>query len=118
MVSVAVHNPFAESVAAFVERIMADAGLSRLPFEDRAATAAALAEEAQARVGLELLEAVDAWSLDEFRALVREGAADDEIAAFFRVRLPDADARAARALEGLRDECLRIARESGRSSLL
>lgn len=102
------HNPFRDGVDAFVERVMADAGLTHLPLEERAITASALAEEAHVRVGLHLLEAVDPWSLKEFRSLVQDGAADDEIAAFFRVRVPDADARAAQALEGLRNECLRM----------
>jgi hypothetical protein len=106
------HNPFNDGVSAFVERVMADAGLAHLPLGERAATAAALAEEAQVRVGLELLEAVDRWSLREFQALVNEGAADDEVAAFFRVRLPDADARAAQALERFRGECLALVRET------
>lgn len=106
------HNPFRDDISSFVDRVMLEAGLSRLPLEERAGIAEALAEEAHARVGLELLEAVDQYSLKEFRELVDEGGADDEIAAFFRVRVPDAAQRAAHALAALKDECVRIAADA------
>ena len=112
------HNPYRDGVDAFVERVMLEAGLAQLPLEERAVTAAALAEEAHVRVGLELLEAVDAWSLKEFRSLVEEGAADDEIAAFFRVRVPDADDRASRALERFSLECRAIVEDASRLALV
>ena len=101
-VSAFAHDP----IRAYVEALLAKAGFAYVPSEERAETVAALTAEAQRRVGLELAHAIDAHSLREFRKMAEDGAGEDEMAAFFDVRVPDAEARVRRALDAFGQECL------------
>ena len=101
-VSAFAHDP----IRAYVEALLSKAGFAHAPAAERAETVAALTAEAQRRIGLELSHAVDPHSLREFRAMAQEGAGEDEMAAFFDVRVPDAEARVRRALDAFGRECL------------
>lgn len=101
-VSAFAHDP----VRAYVEALLSKAGFAHAPEAERAETVAALTAEAQRRIGLELTEAIDPYSLKEFRAMAEVGAGEDELAAFFDVRVPDAEARVRRALDSFGRECL------------
>lgn len=101
-VSVFSHDP----VRAYVEALLAKAGFAHAPHDERAEAVAGLVAEAQRRIGFELMHAVDPHSLEAFRALARDGASEDELAAFFDVRVPDAEARVRQALEAFGRECL------------
>lgn len=96
------HDP----VRAYVEALLAKAGFAHAPAAERAATVEALTVEAQRRVGLELMRAIDPHSLQAFRQLAAENATEEELAAFFDVRVPDAEARVRAALEAFGQECL------------
>lgn len=96
------HDP----VRAYVDALLSKAGFAHAPMAERAETVAALTAEAQRRVGLELMQAIDPHSLEEFRRLAAEGAHEDELAAFFDVRVPDAEVRVRQALEAFGHECL------------
>jgi hypothetical protein len=105
-------SQFDNPVRACVERALVQAGLAHLPFADRADAAAALTAEAYQRIGLELLAHLDDLSLAEFRRLVEFEASADELASFFRVRVPDLEVHAQKALAGLSDEVVRAAEEA------
>ena len=96
------HDP----VRGYVEALLAKAGFAHAPEAERAETVAALSAEAERRVGLALMRDMDAHSLEAFRRLATEEAGEDELAAFFDVRVPDAEARVRRALEAFGRECL------------
>ena len=96
------HDP----VRAYVEALLAKAGFAHAPEAERAETIMALTAEAQRRVGLELRHAIDPHSLETFRKMAAEEASEDELAAFFDLRVPDAEARVRRALEAFGRECL------------
>lgn len=96
------HDP----VRAYVEALLAKAGFAHAPAAERAETVEALTAEAQRRVGLELMRAIDPHSLQAFRRLAAEQATEEELAAFFDVRVPDAEARVRGALEAFGRECL------------
>ncbi len=102
LVSVFAHDP----IRAYVEALLAKAGFAHAPEEERAETVDALTVEAQRRVGFELMHAIDPHSLRAFRALAEEGASEDELIAFFDVRVPDAEARVRSALDRFGRECL------------
>jgi hypothetical protein len=101
-VSAFAHDP----VRAYVEALLTKAGFGHAPEEERAETVAALTAEAQRRVGLELAHAIDPHSLAEFRKMAEDGGGEDELAAFFDVRVPDVEARVRRALDAFGRECL------------
>jgi hypothetical protein len=109
---------FGNPVRACVERALTDAGLSHLSFADRADAAAALTAEAYQRIGLELIAHLDDLSLAEYRRLAEVDASEDEVAAFFRVRVPDLEAHAQKALSGLATEVVRAAEEARSASSL
>jgi hypothetical protein len=109
---------FGNPVRACVERALMDAGFAHLPFADRADAAAALTAEAYQRIGLELIAHLDDLSLAEYRRLVELEVTDDELAAFFRVRVPDLEAHAQKALTGLSAEVVRAAEEARSASSL
>lgn len=96
------HDP----VRAYVEALLAKAGFAHAPAEERLETVEALTAEAQRRIGLELMQVIDPHSLQAFRRLAAEDATEDELAAFFDVRVPDAEARVRRALDAFGHECL------------
>lgn len=102
LVSVFAHDP----IRAYVEALVAKAGFAHAPAEERAETVAALTAEAQRRVGFELMHAIDPHSLDAFRRMAEEGASEDELIAFFDVRVPDAQTRVMAALDRFGRECL------------
>ncbi len=102
LVSVCAHDP----IRAYVEALIAKAGFAHAPEEERAETVAALTAEAQRRVGFELMHAIDPLSLETFRTLAAEGASEDELTAFFDIRVPDAEERVRTALERFGGECL------------
>jgi hypothetical protein len=108
---------FGNPVRACIERALSDAGLAHLPFADRADAAAALTAEAYHRIGLELIAHLDDLSLAEYRRLAESDASDDELAAFFRVRVPDLETHAEKALAGLESEIVRAAEEARAASL-
>ena len=109
-VSAFAHDP----IRAYVEALLSKAGFAHAPDEERAMTVAALTAEAQRRVGLELAHAIDPHSLREFRKMADDGAGEEEMAAFFDVRVPDAEARVRAALDAFGRECLdRAARLRG-----
>jgi len=101
-ISAFAHDP----IRAYVEALLFKAGFGHAPEEERATAVAALTAEAQRRVGLELTRAIDPHSLEQFRAMAKEGAGEDEMAAFFDVRVPDAEARVRAALDAFGKECL------------
>lgn len=101
-VSAFAHDP----IRAYVEALLSKAGFAHAPAAERAETVAALTAEAQRRIGLELAHAIDPYSLREFHAMARDGAGEDEMAAFFDVRVPDAESRVRKALEAFGRECL------------
>ncbi|MEK7546534.1 MAG: hypothetical protein AAB554_05735 [Patescibacteria group bacterium] len=101
-VSAFAHDP----IRAYVEALLSKAGFAHAPAEERAETVAALTAEAQRRIGLELSNAIDRHSLGEFRSMASDGAGEDEMAAFFDVRVPDAEARVRQALDAFGRECL------------
>lgn len=101
-VSAFAHDP----IRAYVEALLAKAGFAHAPHAERAETVAALTAEAQRRIGLELSNAIDPHSLREFRKMADDGAGEDEMAAFFDVRVPDAEARVRKALDAFGRECL------------
>jgi hypothetical protein len=111
-------SQFGNPVRACVERALADAGFAHLPFADRADAAAALTAEAYNRIGLELLAHLDDLSLAEYRRLVEVDASEDEVAAFFRIRVPNLEAHAEKALAGLSSEVVRAAEEARRAAAL
>lgn len=96
------HDP----VRAYVEALLVRAGFAHLPDDERVEAVAALTAEAQRRIGLEIAHAIDPHSLAEFRTMAEDGAGEDEMAAFFDIRVPEADARVRRALDGFGQECL------------
>lgn len=96
------HDP----VRSYVEALLARAGFAHAPAAERAETVEALTAEAQRRVGLELMQAIDPHSLQAFRQLAAEDATEDELAAFFDVRVPDAETRVRKALDAFGRECL------------
>lgn len=102
-------HPYVDPVRAYVEALLSHAGFDGLAPEARAEATAALMAEAQRRVGLELLTALDAKSLEYFQSLVDRGAAEDELTAFFDVRAPDAAERVRTALAAFGEECLKEA---------
>lgn len=102
LVSVFAHDP----IRAYVEALVARAGFAHAPEEERSEAVAALTAEAQRRVGFELMHAIDPYSLEAFRRLAQEGASEDELAAFFDIRVPDAQARVMAALDRFGHECL------------
>jgi hypothetical protein len=101
-VSAFAHDP----IRAYVEALLSKAGFAHAPDPARAETVAALTAEAQRRVGLELAHAIDPHSLREFRAMAQDGAGEDEMAAFFDIRVPDAEVRVRKALDAFGRECL------------
>ena len=101
-VSAFAHDP----VRAYVEALLAKAGFAHAPADERAEAVATLVAEAQRRIGFELTHVIDPRSLQEFRELASGGAGEDELAAFFDVRVPDAEMRVRRALEAFGRECL------------
>jgi len=105
-VSTLAHDP----IRTYVEALLAKAGFAHVPTAERAETVASLTAEAQRRVGLELMHAIDPVSLEQFRKMAATGAGEDELAAFFDVRVPDAEARVRTALEAFGHECLERAR--------
>ncbi len=104
-------HSYRDPVRIFVETILAEAGYSRLAPELQAEAVAALTTEAQKRIGLDLLEAIDRVSLAQFHSLFDGGATNEELAAFFALRVPDLEARLRRSLAGFGTECLRMAKE-------
>ena len=100
-------HPYIDPVRAYVESVLSHAGFDGLAPEARAEAAAALMVEAQRRVGLELLKTLDGKSLAYFQSLVDRGATDDEMTAFFDVRVPDAERRVKEALKAFGEECLK-----------
>lgn len=102
LVSVFAHDP----IRAYVEALIAKAGFAHAPAEERLETVAALTAEAQRRVGFELMHAIDPHSLEAFRAMAAEGATEDELIAFFDVRVPNAQERVRTALDRFGRECL------------
>lgn len=102
LVSVFSHDP----IRAYVEALLAKAGFAHAPAEERAEAVDALTIEAQRRVGFELMHAIDSHSLAAFRDMAADGATEDELTAFFDVRVPDARERVSRALEAFGKECL------------
>ncbi len=102
LVSVFAHDP----VRAYVEALVAKAGFAHAPEEERSEAVAALTAEAQRRIGFELMHAVDPHSLETFREMAEDGANEDELIAFFDVRVPDARSRVTDALERFGRECL------------
>ncbi len=101
-VSVFAHDP----IRAFVEALLAKAGFAHAPEEERAETVSALTAEAQRRVGFELMQAIDPHSLQAFRDMAEAGASEDELIAFFDVRVSGAEERVRAALERFGQECL------------
>lgn len=101
---------YRDSARAFVETLVVRCGLADASPETRAETVAALTLEAQRRVGLELMRRLDEHSLGYFNSLIQRGVEEEELAAFFRVRVPDAEASVERALASFGEECLRSAR--------
>lgn len=101
-VSTLAHDP----VRAYVEALLAKAGFAHAAAAERARAVVALTSEAQRRVGLELMHAIDEESLKQFREMAAEGANPDELAAFFDVRVPDAERRVHAALHAFGRECL------------
>lgn len=101
-VSVFAHDP----IRGYVEALLAKAGFAHAPAIERVETVAALTAEAQRRVGLELMHAIDPHSLQTFRTMAADGASEEELAAFFDVRVPDAEQRVRSALEAFGKECL------------
>lgn len=100
------HDP----VRAYVEALLAKAGFAHAPAAERLETVDTLTAEAQRRIGLELMQAIDPHSLQAFRRLAAEDATEEELAAFFDVRVPDAEARVRQALDDFGYECLDRAR--------
>jgi hypothetical protein len=96
------HDP----VRAYIEALLAKAGFAHAPAAERIVTVETLTAEAQRRIGLELIEAIDPHSLEAFRRLAAEDATEEELAAFFDVRVPDAEERVQKALEAFGHECL------------
>ncbi len=96
------HDP----VRAYVETLLAKAGFAHAGGVERAEAVETLTAEAERRIGLELMQAVDPHSLQAFRQLAAEDATEEELAAFFDVRVPDAEARVRQALEAFGRECL------------
>lgn len=107
---------FGSPVRACVERALAIAGFAHLPFADRADATAALTAEAYGRIGLALTAVLDEHSLAAFRRLADSGASDDEVAAFFRVRVPDLEERVRKTLVDLESEVVRAAEEAQRAA--
>lgn len=101
-ISVFTHDP----VRAYVEALLAKAGFAHVPAEERAEAVATLVAEAQRRIGFELTHVIDPRSLQEFRELAAAGASEDEMIAFFDVRVPDAEKRVRQALDAFGRECL------------
>lgn len=99
-----------EPVRAFVEALLDRGGFASVPAADRAEAVTALAAEAGRRVGLALWKKLDPDSVAYFRTLVRRGAQEDELAAFFDVRVPDAESVMHAALHAFGKECLESAR--------
>lgn len=99
------HDP----IRAFVEATLMKAGFALLPPEERADVAAALAVEAQRRVGLELLRHLDPHSIKAFQALRRRGATEAEVRAFLDVRVPDAEDKTRAVLVAFGEECVEAA---------
>ncbi len=96
------HDP----VRAYVEALLARAGFAHAPELERAEAVTTLTAEAERRVGLELAGALDPHSLRAFRQLAADEASEEELAAFFDVRLPDAETRVRTALDAFGRECL------------
>ncbi len=101
---------YRDPARAFVETVLVEAGFSHLPPDEKAEAVAALTIEAQKRVGLDLMTALDMPSLTVFERLMESGADEAEIEAFFRVRVPDLDVRVRDALSAFGAECLESAR--------
>ena len=106
-------HPYRDPVRSFVETAVVACGFSDLPALERAELAEALLVEAYKRVGMELYGLLDGSSLAAFERLMDEEADDDELEAFFSVRVPDADRRVRSVLESFQEECLRAAEETG-----
>ena len=96
---------YRDPVRAFVETILAEAGTAGMAPELKAEAVAALTIEAQKRIGLELAGAIDPDSLSQFQAVSGE-ATDEELTAFFALRVPDFESRVRKALADFGAECL------------
>lgn len=113
----AVHTAhYGDPVRAFVETVVFEAGFEYLEPLPKAELVTALLVEAHKRIGLDLMKSLDKGSLDYFRSLQKKEASDDEMASFFRVRVPDLDARLKKTLSEFGAECLRMSRELGQKS--
>lgn len=97
------HDP----IRGYVESMLSEAGLHGLSIDQRAECVAALAIEAQRRVGLTLMEALDDDSKEYFKALMDRLASEEEMAAFFSVRIPDFEERIKQSLADFSDEYLK-----------
>ena len=99
-----------DPVRAFAESLVVEAGFADLEPEAKAELVTALMIEAQQRVGAELVETMDGPSLADFRQLADRDASEDEMTAFFVVRLPGFSERVQDVLNDFGAECLEAAR--------
>lgn len=106
-------HPYRDPVRSYVETLVIRCGFADLPVEEKVELAEALLVEARKRVGMELFARLDDASLAYFDRLASDEADEDEIEAFFSVRVPDAGKRVEAALLAFGDECLRAVEEVG-----
>ncbi len=102
-------NPHQNPLRAYVESMLVEAGFRDLSPGMRADVTASLMQEAERRVGMELMRVSDPRTIEEFAALAEGGASDAELAAFFAVRVPDLQERIKGALTSFAKECLKEA---------
>jgi hypothetical protein len=99
-----------DPVRAFAETIVVEAGFGGLEPEAKAELVAALMLEAQQRIGADLLETMDAPSLEDFRRLTERESSEDEMTAFFQIRFPAFSQRVQDVLNDFGAECLEASR--------
>lgn len=99
-----------DPVRAFVETLLDEAGFATLSAAERADAVAALTAEAERRVGLALHRAVDGETLKGFESLADRRATEEEVAAFFDLRVPQAESIVRTALSAFGTECLETAK--------
>ena len=109
-------TPFQNPLRAYVESMLVEAGFRDLSPSMRADVTASLMQEAERRVGMELLRISDRRTIDDFAALAEGGASDAELAAFFAVRVPDLRERIKGALAEFAKECLKEAEAFNRGN--
>ena len=103
------HDP----VRGYVESLLTEVGLSGLSTEQRADCVTTLMIEAQRRVGLDMMKTLDDDSKEYFKDLMARDATEEEVAAFFNVRIPDHKKRVESSLEDFGNEFRRSAGEMG-----